>query len=280
MTGVELTDRGIVSMTGPDCETLLQDVISCDVTGLPAGHARVGALLTPQGKILFEFLLSRQGADRFFIELPRDQWAAFIQRMTLYRLRAKVDIEPVEDLTVSACWDCRREDGYLADERFRDGADVFRVYGAAPAQDAPAEDYARLRIRYGVPEAGSDYDLSDAFPHDVLMDLNGGVSLSKGCYVGQEVVSRMQHRGTARRRVVQVEADDTLPGDRDAIESGGRGIGQLGTAVGRQGLALVRIDRVAKAMAGDSAITTQGRPLRLRLPAWTGLQFPAVEDAG
>ena len=257
-----------------------RDFVRCH-PALPAGHARVGALLTPQGKILFEFLLSRQDADRFFIELPRDQWAAFIQRMTLYRLRAKVDIEPVEDLAVSACWDCRREDGYLADERFRDGADVFRVYGAAPAQDAQAEDYARLRIRYGVSRGGqrlrsvrrlsprrADGPQWRGVPEQGLLCRSGSGLAHATSRHGPPAASSRWRPTTP----CPVTAMRSNPAAAASVNSE--------TVVGQQGLALVRIDRVAKAMAGDSAITTQGRPVRLRLPAWTGLQFPAVEDAG
>lgn len=279
MAQVTLSEKGVVSMAGPDCETLLQDVLSCDVTGLPSGVARVGGLLTPQGKILFEFLLSRHGADGFYLELPKDQIESFIKRMTLYRLRAKVEITPVADLAVIARWDGEKADGDLLDERFREGPEVYRSYGEDASVENSMEDYARLRIARGVPEAGQDYDLADAFPHDVLMDLNGGVCLTKGCYVGQEVVSRMKHRGTARRRVVHVEADAPLPDTRAAIEAGGRSIGQLGTISGSQGLALVRIDRVAKAIDNRSPITAEGVRVRLQLPSWTGLQFPQSDAA-
>ncbi len=279
MTCVGLQDKGIVRMAGPDAETMLQDVISCEVVGLPKGYTRVGALLAPQGKILFEFLLSRDGEDGFLLELPQDLIAAFMQRMTMYRLRAKVDIENIDEPAVSACWDCAKLDGYLIDERFPKETAAFRVYGTKTEGGGSLEDYARLRVENGVAEAGRDYDLGDAFPHDVLMDLNGGVSLSKGCYVGQEVVSRMQHRGTARRRIVQVAADQPLPDPGTPIEAEGRNIGRLGTVSGNIGLALLRIDRVAKALDGRIPITAADVMLRPELPAWTGLMFPLSEGA-
>ncbi len=276
---VALKDRALVRMSGADAETLLQDVISCDVVDLPAGHARPGALLTPQGKILFEFLISRSGDDGFLLDLSGETSSGFIQRMTLYKLRAKVTIEAVDEQQVHACWAGERPDGAFADERFPDGVDVYRLYGASPSESGTLSDYDGIRIESGVAEAGRDYDLSDAFPHDVLMDLNNGISRGKGCYVGQEVVSRMQHRGTARRRVALVTSDQPLPETGASIEAGGRAMGQLGTVVENRALAIVRTDRVASALDKEQPITADGTMLNLTLPVWTGLQFPTKDTA-
>jgi hypothetical protein len=281
MNCVTLTDRGLVRIAGEDARTLLQDVISCDVETLPDATARVGALLTPQGKILFEFLISRVGKDGFLFDMDRDQVRGFVQRMTMYRLRAKADIEEVEGLPVNACWDCPHDPALTADERFPEGLSAYRSYGAIPAASKSMDDYTRLRIDAGVAEGGRDYGLSEAFPHDVLMDLNNGVSMKKGCFVGQEVVSRMQHRGTARRRIVQVAAEQSLPPCGASLTADGRVLGQLGTVLGNNGLALVRTDRVGKAIDEDTAIFAGDVVVRLTLPNWTGLSFPtAAKESG
>lgn len=282
MNCVLLTHRALLRIAGDDAPTLLQDVISCDVDSLPEGVARLGALLTPQGKILFEFLLSRSGENGFMVETDADQINAFTQRMTMYRLRAKADFEAVDTMAVEACWDCQPNENLVVDERFSDGLAVFRRYSTEPTGKDPADDYTLLRIDGGVAEAGRDFGLSDVFPHDVLMDLNGGVSLDKGCFVGQEVVSRMQHRGTARRRIVQVTGESSLPASGTTVTSNERVIGHLGTTVGTKGLALVRIDRVAKAMDGNVPILTDAVPVSLALPSWTKLDFskPEAEDQG
>ena len=274
---VALKDRALVRIAGEDAEALLQDVISCDVVELPPGCARPGALLTPQGKILFEFLISRSGENGFLLELRSETVDGFVQRMTLYKLRAKATIEKVDGLAVQACWDGEQDEDFLMDERFADGTAVYRVYGETRGDNATPEQYERLRIESGVPEAFSDYELSGAFPHDVLMDLNNGISRDKGCYVGQEVVSRMQHRDTARRRVAQVSADGPLPASGTSIEAGGRPVGKLGTVIGNVALALVRTDRVASALDKDLPITVGNVTLRLTLPAWTGLHFPTQD---
>ncbi|WP_136658656.1 folate-binding protein YgfZ [Nitratireductor sp. XY-223] len=277
---VALTDRTLVGVSGDDAQMLLQDVISCDVENLPDGVARPGALLTPQGKILFEFLVSRDGSDRFLFDLTQDQVAGFQQRMTLYRLRAKAEIAPVEDKPVHAAWGGEPRGGWLRDDRFKGDADVFRFYGAAPAQTAPRADYDRLRVENGVAEAGPDYALSDAFPHDILLDLNGGISFKKGCFVGQEVVSRMQHRSTARRRIAIVAAQAPLPDTGTPLTADGRPVGTLGTAAGDRGLALVRVDKVAAAMKSGTPVLAGNVPVVASLPAWSGLSLAADEIAG
>ena len=138
-----------------------------------------------------------------------------------------------------------------------------------------SQGYDALRVLSGIAESGSDYALQDAFPHDVLFDLAGGVSFRKGCYVGQEVVSRMQHRGTARRRLVLVTAETALPATGAEILAGGKPIGTLGSVAGNRGLAIVRIDRAGEAIAAGTAIRADETELSLQLPGWSGLAFPS-----
>jgi folate-binding protein YgfZ len=143
-----------------------------------------------------------------------------------------------------------------------------------------ADAYTALRIAHGIAESGADYQLGDAFPHDVLLDQTGGVGFRKGCYVGQEVVSRMQHRGTARRRVLLVSADAALPAPGTELTADGRGVGTLGSAVGGNGLAIVRIDRVKAAVDAGQAILAGDVPVTLSIPAWAKFTFPEQAAAG
>ena len=131
-----------------------------------------------------------------------------------------------------------------------------------------------------MPESGGDYALGDAFPHDVLLDQTGGVGFRKGCYVGQEVVSRMQHRGTARRRAMLVEGDDALPPAGTDVIANGRSIGTLGSVSGNAGIAIVRIDRVKDAMDAGSSMFAGEVPVRLAIPKWATFTFPQESSAG
>ncbi len=279
MKCLPLSHRSLVSITGPDAQALLQDVISCEVDGLPHGVVQTGALLTPQGKILFDFLISRRGEDGFLFDLDGDQVPAFIQRMTMYRLRAKAEIASMDDMTVHALWDCNSDADYLLDRRFHATQQVYRFYGPARPASATRDEYDLMRIESSVAQAGDDYALSDVFPHDVLMDLNGGISFKKGCFVGQEVVSRMQHRATARKRIVAVQAESGLPDSGAAITCDDRPMGKLGTVVGSSGLALVRIDKAARAIDAGGTILADTTPVSLRFAKWTDLTFSSEKNA-
>jgi folate-binding protein YgfZ len=278
MPVARLADRALLLVTGEPAEHFLQTLVTADLDGLDENEMRPSALLTPQGKIMFEFLIGRVPGG-FRLDVASAAAQAFAKRLALYRLRTKVVIEPTED-PVHAVWD---EDetvpGALRDRRFQDP--VWRVYGAPPAgiDEAEPADFERQRIRAGVAESDTDYPGSEVFPHDVLLDQNGGVSFKKGCFVGQEVVSRMQHRGTARRRLMLVEADGHLtPGAN--IEAGGRTIGTVLSASGCDGFALIRIDRLADALAADATLRADGVAVTATVPPRAGFALPEPAPAG
>ena len=272
MPSVTLSGRAFLRISGKDAEAFLQSLITTNLLDLQENEIRPGALLTPQGKILFDFLIRRDEGDAFLIETTEDQRDAFLKRLTMYKLRAAVDLAIAGGGEATVSWD-EAETGAPRDVRFvKAGLDVSRRMGGGGTDD-PAL-YDELRIRAGLPEAGRDYALSDAFPHDVLLDRSGGLSFRTGCYVGQEVVSRMQHRGTARRRPVIVRGEAALPASGTELLAGGKPIGTLGSVCGTLGLAIVRIDRAADAMRGGTPITADGAPVTVELPPWTGLTFP------
>lgn len=275
MPSAFLPDRAFVKIAGADAEHFLQNLVTTDLGALAKNELRPGALLTPQGKILFDFLISRDG-DGFLIDIPADQMDAFIRRMTMYKLRSPVTIEALPVTGATVTWG-QSADG-VADHRFALAGTELRRQAGRAGDPADREGYDALRILHGVPESGADYALQDAFPHDVLFDKSGGVSFRKGCYVGQEVVSRMQHRSTARRRVVILSADASLPATGTEITIGGKPIGALGTVAGERALAIVRIDKAGAAMAAGEPILAGDVPVTVTLPSWSGLTFPAAAE--
>lgn len=282
MPTVHLPDRILIRLDGPDAEHFLQNIVTTDLDQLAAGEAKPGALLTPQGKVLFDFLVSRDGDTAFLLECRTDIADDFLRRLMMYRLRAKVEIAKPDQLVVLASWQADSSGSEndstagagLRDLRFPAELGVFRVYAAEAKGDANIEAYHQLRIENGVVESGSDYQLGDAFPHDILLDLSGGVGVRKGCYVGQEVVSRMQHRGTARRRVMLVKGQAPLPSSGTELTVNGRTIGTLGSVAGTDGLAIVRIDRVKDALDSGTPIEASGVTVTLSIPAWAGYTLP------
>ncbi|MEI5677497.1 MULTISPECIES: CAF17-like 4Fe-4S cluster assembly/insertion protein YgfZ [unclassified Mesorhizobium] len=295
MPAVQLPDRIVISVSGPDAEHFLQNILTTDLDALSPEDAKPGALLTPQGKILFDFLVSRDGKGGLLLECRTEIADDFIRRLTLYKLRAKVEISKQEQLLVSVSWNpdsnasvsdssaSQTDSTVRHDRRFAEPAHVFRIYGQTASAGDQRQAWQDFRLAYGIAESGPDYALSDAFPHDVLLDQTGGVGFGKGCYVGQEVVSRMHHRGTARRRALLVSADAPLPPGGTDIKAGGKTLGTLGSVSGTQGLAIVRIDRVKDAMDAGTAITAGEIAISLTIPDWAKFTFPqepaAAEDA-
>ncbi len=285
MPTCHLDNRALFQLQGPEAEHFLQNVITNDLSALKDGECRPSALLTPQGKILFDFLVSRAGSETLRIECRADIAADLVKRLTLYKLRAKVDISEIEQRTIAVSWQSdsasSEKDSTLTDCRFPADLNVRRHYGETPEADSTRERWDELRISHAVAESGNDFALGDAFPHDVLYDQNGGIGLKKGCFVGQEVVSRMHHRGTARRRLLITESDSDLPPPGTELRADGKPLGTLGTVSGPKGLAIVRIDRVKDAMdtgtpvlAGDTAVT-------FAIPQWASFTFPeSTESAG
>ncbi|BDA83840.1 aminomethyltransferase [Aureimonas sp. SA4125] len=277
MPYARLPDRAVLDLTGETAEPFLQNLVTSDLDLLGPDEARPSALLAPQGKILFDFLVSRlDGGLR--LDVAAGAREALVKRLTLYRLRAKVAFTAA-DMPVFALWDAP-DAAAPVDRRFVTGT-VRRCYGEAPAglEEASPDHFEALRLRAGVAEAESDFPSSEMFPHDVLLDQNGGVSFKKGCYIGQEVVSRMQHRGTARRRIMLVQADGHLtPGA--VILAGEKPIGTVLSAVagegndGGEGIGLLRIDKLAAALAGDLLLSADGVPVEIAIPAWAGYDLP------
>lgn len=272
-----LPDRGVVAVRGADARDFLQNLVTNDVEALAPGAAGYGALLTPQGKIQFDFIVFATG-DGFLLDAPREAAPSLAQRLGFYRLRAKVEIaDRSADLDVVAAWGGPAPAGLAPDPRL--AALGFRgivAAGAVPnaGVETSAEAYRLHRTALGVPEAGADFAYGDAFPHDADLDQLNGVAFAKGCFVGQEVVSRMEHRGTARRRIVQVRGS-RLEGGAEIVADG-QTIGTIGSVDGAVGLASVRLDRAAEAIAAGRPLTANGNPLELVVPPWARFKLEAA----
>jgi hypothetical protein len=270
-----LPDRALVTVTGPDAAALLQGVLTCNVETLQAGEARLGALLTPQGKILFDFLVSRI-PEGFRFDVQADRAADFAKRLTLYRLRAQVTIAADPTVAIAAAWDGAAPASAepVADSRHAElGARLYAAEGAFSA-DAAEADYHAHRIALGIPEGGRDYAFGDAFPHEALMDQLGGIDFKKGCYVGQEVVSRMQHRGTARTRILVAAYPEGAAAPGTEITASGKVLGTTGSVAGTRGLALVRLDRLGDALASGETPRAGNHPVSLERPAFATFAMP------
>ena len=265
-----LEDRGVVEVAGADAARFLHNLVTNEILKLGAGEARFCALLTPQGKILVDFFVFAVGegaARRYFLDCPKALEKDLIQRLGMYRLRSAVTIVSRSDeISVFAlARPPESSEGLLALARDpRAEALGWRALSprGAFASFGSRRDYDASRVAAGVPEGGVDFAYGDAFPHEANMDRLSGVDFGKGCYVGQEVVARTQHRGLARRRVARYRAKGEAPPPGTPVRAGGAELGVTGSSSGEIGLALIRIDRLADARAAGAAIEAAGVPLQ------------------
>ena len=268
-----LPDRSVIEIKGEETLPFLQDLVTANVADLNPGQAVHSALLTPQGKILFDFfILALEGG--VLIDCAAESAASLVQRLTMYRLRRELSIAQADSLAVAAAWDdadlSSLSEGHVFPDP-RNAAMGSRVIApqsvVAAISSQPPEAYLAHRYQLGIPDA-AEIGSGELFPHEACYDQFASVDFSKGCYVGQEVVSRMQHRGTARSRLVPVDASSALPASGAKVVADDRQVGTLLGAHGSNGLALIRLDRAAKAAQAGKALSVDGQPITMHKPAW------------
>lgn len=265
-----LESRALLSLGGEEAVSFLQNLVTCDVENLSTGDLAFGALLTPQGKVLFDFFLLKT-TDGFLLDCPDAERAALQKRLMFYRLRAAVTIE-TDERQVFAAWGGTVENATtpaVIDPRNEAlGYRIYTPFNEAPKVNATESDWNSHRIALGVAQSGSDFESGSVFPHDVLMDQDGSIGFTKGCYVGQEVVSRMQHRGTARSRLVRIASKSgaELPPLGASVMTGEKIIGTMGSRSGANGLAIIRVDRFLKAKDDSLSVSVEGVKVDVILP--------------
>jgi tRNA-modifying protein YgfZ len=268
-----LDDRAVLAISGPGARDFLQGLVTNDIVGgLAPGAGLYTALLSPQGKILFDFLIT-EGDGALLLDVARDARDALLKKLKMYRLRSKVEIEARDQLGVYVNLTGHPDNRALsyadravsfADPRFTGlGMRSIGAIAEMPANLSGPRIYHQHRLELGVPEAG-DFGFEKIFALDAgLAELNG-VSFTKGCYIGQELTSRMKHRATSRKRILNVTADAVLPAE-GAVTRGAAEIGELISSHGHTAFVLVRLDRLEEA-SGD--VAAAGIPVTLHRPAW------------
>jgi len=289
MKAALLSDRGVVKVAGDDARRFLHGLVSADMLELRPGAARFCALLTPQGKIIADFIATEAPAKDgggFFLDVPRERVKPLVDKLNLYKLRSRVMVEDLSEvLGVLAAWDgtgttsagLAYPDPRLPALGMRIMLPPHRAADAAADLGTTLVDesqYEAHRIALGIPRGGLDFSYGDTFPHEADMDQLGGVDFEKGCYVGQEVVSRIEHRGIARTRTIAVGYDGAAPQAGTTIKAGGRQVGTMGSAAGGRGLALLRLDRTAEALSRGEELLAGDVPLRPIKPDWARFAFP------
>jgi folate-binding protein YgfZ len=281
MKAALLPDRGVIKVSGADARGFLNNLVTSELERVKPGIGGFGALLTPQGKIVADFLITEAPAEDdggFLIDCARALAQGLADKLGFYKLRAKVLVENLSDrLGVLAVWDGAPtaqpgpafpdpRDGKLGWRILVPADFAQKAAGLIGAEMVDAAAYDARRIARGVPRGGVDFSYGDAFPHETNMDRLHGVDFDKGCYIGQEVVSRMQHRGTARTRIVRLVIDDAPPEAGVEIRAGDKPVGTMGSSADGVGLALIRLDRAADALDAAVPLMAGGIAVRLAEP--------------
>ena len=273
-----LENRAVIALNGAEARDFLQGLITNDMEACGGGRAIYAALLTPQGKILFDFFVVPNGEKSWLIDCAASRAGDLIKRLTLYRLRAKLDIAGRPDLAVAAMWN---DGGPVAvqgdavvypDPRLRElgfrGIGSKTAIGEATRGMTPG-DYEAHRLKLGVPDS-PDLPSDQVFALDAGFEELMGVSFKKGCYVGQEVTARMKHRASARKRFLIADIPGEIPFGTP-LEAGGRELGTLASGKDGHALAFVRLDRLEDAQGKQAPITAAGQQMTLRKPGWLKL---------
>ena len=289
MKAAVLPDRGVAGHLDDAARSFLNGLFTADIGLVTPETARFAALLTPQGKIIVDAIIAEakpSDGGGFFLDVPRALAQTCVDRLNFYKLRAKIMVDDLSEvLGVMALWDGERESAYglcYRDPRLPGlglrvmlpphlAAEAAADLGAAVV---PAEEFEAHRIALGVPRGGLDFNYGDAFPHEADMDQLHGIDFAKGCYVGQEVVSRMEHRGIARTRVVPVAYDGFAPDAGAAVTASEKPVGTFGSSAQGRALALLRLDRAADALAAGHDLVAGAVTLRLVKPDWARFPFP------
>ena len=281
----ELSDRGLIKVSGVDCAEFLQNLVSCDIQKIEPNSSQFGALLSPQGKLLFDFNITRSD-ERFLFDIHRSLVPDFIKKLTMYKLRAVVEVQDLSDpfaiigvwnMDQSPSWthttypDPRNEQlGYRV---IIERKNLSEFYKSSLADKLSLEDYNHYRIKLGIPAGINDFEYGQVFPHDVNMEYLNGIDFSKGCFVGQEVVSRMRHRGTARRRCVIAHAAEQLIPNTE-ITAAGKNIGLIGSVSNKIAIALIRLDRGKEAFDEKEKFFAGEIEVTFSQPSWTDFEWP------
>ena len=253
-----LKNRGLISVGGADWRGFLQGLITQDVETLAPGEARFGALLSPQGRLLYDlFLVGR--AEGCWLDVEAEHRAALIQRLTIYKLRAKVDIAP-DETPVFVAWGVEPGEGWAPDPRL--AALGWRGYGVSAVPNADDADYDAHRLALGVP-GPADWGHDAAYPLEADFDLLGGIDFKKGCFVGQETTSRMKRRGAIKSRMLPIVYDGAPPAPGAEVLAGSLRAGDVRSGIDGRAMALLRLDRIEAA-----ALSVDGRAVRALRPDW------------
>lgn len=252
-----LHSRALIRVSGPNARSFLHNLLTQDVETLAGGELRFGALLSPPGRLLFDLFLLGE-ADGVLLDVAADRRDALLQRLTMYKLRARVTVE-ADDGHVFVCWP-GVAGGFITDPRLP--ALGGRRYGGGIVTDAAEADWQAHRLALGAPDPAADALSDKTYPIEANFDLLNGIDFRKGCFVGQETTSRMKRRGSIRNRMLPISFAGPPPAFGAEVLNGELRAGEVLSGIDGAAMALLRLDRL------EGALTVDGRPVEVCRPRW------------
>jgi hypothetical protein len=275
-----LPHRTLIRVSGPDSIPFLKGLCTAHLDAIGADSAagrfhslHYGAFLRPQGKMICDVVLSAVAKDEIWLDLPAVVRDDLLAKLRMYRLRAQVNLEPLDN-PVFVAFDGTLPDGFAADPRGRVVGTPFGISYAPQSANATLEDWDRVRIPLGLADPGRDFASDDLYPIDANLDVLGAIDFHKGCYIGQELTSRMKRRGQIKNRILPLEGRGPVQGGAEVTE-GERRVGQVLTSVGTTALALIRLDRM-----DGSVAECDGVPVEIHTPPWLDRETNTLENKG
>lgn len=290
LSWIHLTDRAVVSITGEDASSFLQGLVTNDIEKATPEHTVFAALLSPQGKFLFDFFIAKT-PDGYVLDTESARRDELIKKLGMYKLRAKVNVEPTDHKVIALLNESAHTALGFSDEtgatkkigdmiayvdprwlpmgvRMIAPANVTQDFLPIPTLEAELENYERVRLLHGIPESSKDAIFDRTIVLENGYDALGGIDYKKGCYVGQEVIARTTHRGVVRKKIFHVSADSNLPAFGTEIIAGDIPLGEMRSSCGHVGVALIRTEDWQQAIEQGKPATSAGIPLVITAPEW------------
>ena len=261
-----LPDRAVLEVAGEDRVAFLQGLVSNDVAQAGDGRAVWAALLTPQGKYVADFFIIGDGA-RLLLDVERPQAAMLAQKLSRFRLRARVTVSETA-LQVCAAWGDPPPQGAIVAADPRLPMAGWRVLSDRMVpSNATIEEWDSHRLALGLPDGSRDMEADKTVLLEAGFDELGGVSWTKGCYLGQELTARTKYRGLLKRRLVPVRVIGTLPEPGTHVLRDGQDVGTMRSGRDDRGLAIIRLDALAGRLSCGDARLEPDVPAWMVLPA-------------
>ena len=273
---IKLSDRSILSIGGKDSQSFLQAIITCNVEKM-SSNPGYGAILTPQGKLLYDFIIFKKN-NEFLLDISKLNIKDFKKLLTIYRLRSDISIEEKFDLSVFVDIENKTEDIKFLDPRLVEmgSRDILESESLDYGTDLIL--YKNQKIKLGIAETGDDLDAGEIFPMEANLDYLKGIDFQKGCFIGQEVSSRMFRKGTAKKRIVSFTSNDDFTNKEEIVYNGTR-IGTVIKKIDANGIALIKVDKISNPDRETAIITTENnqKTMVINLPSFFPKQTGATQ---